>query len=110
MPCHEIYNSWPVGSFSYIFKAKWHNLICEHAPWGGERGLVLVNVSYLDLIIPIETIHEGEGLVSYTSIDDLVNEWGRVIVLWTCFFQIAKIDTDANGDLFFHDRNRVGNP
>ena len=54
----------PLEGDSNILMAEWHNLICKCAPWGGESGLVLVVVPYLDLIIPKETIHEGEGLMS----------------------------------------------
>ena len=45
-----------------------------------------------------------------TSVDDLVDERGRVVVFWTSFVQISEIGTDANVALFFHDENRVGNP
>ena len=38
-----------------------------------------------------------------THIDNLVDEWCRVIVLGTCFVKILKISTDVNGALFFHD-------
>ena len=44
------------------------------------------------------------------SINDLVDELGRVVVLGTRFFQILEISIDANGALFFHDGNMVGNP
>ena len=85
-------------------------LVYGCAQGGSERGFVSVSVADLNLIVPRESIHEGEGLMTHTSIDDLVNEWGRVIVLGTCFVQIAKISANAYGALFFHDWNRVGNP
>ena len=48
--------------------------------------------------------------MSCTKIDNLVDEWGRLIFLWTCFVQIVKIGTHTYGALFFHDRNKVGSP
>ena len=86
---------------SYIFQAEWHYLVCECAPRGSERNFVPVSVTNLNLIVPRESIHEGEGLMTRTSIDNLVDEWGRVIFLWTCFVQIAKIGANTYGDLFF---------
>ena len=69
-----------------------------------------VGVAYLDFIIPRETIHEGEGFMSCKHIDNLVDEWGSVILLLKSFVKIVKIGTNTYGALFFHDRNRVGNP
>ena len=77
---------------------------------GGERGLEPVGVMYLDLVISRETIHEREGIVSRENVDNLVDEWVRVIFLWTGFVQITKIGTNAYGALFFHDGSMVGNP
>ena len=48
--------------------------------------------------------------MTYTSIDDLVDEWGRLIFLGTHFVQIMKIGANTFGALVFHDGNRVGNP
>ena len=45
-----------------------------------------------------------------TSIDDLVDEWGGVIFIGTCFVQILKIGANTYCALFFHDGNKVGNP
>ena len=64
----------------------------------------------LNLIVARESIHEGEGLMTHTSIDDLVDESGRVNVLGTCFVKITKISANTYGALFFHDGNRVRNP
>ena len=44
------------------------------------------------------------------SINNLVDEGGGIIVFRTSFVQIQKISADAYGALFFHDRNKVGNP
>lgn len=97
-------------SGSSIFKTEWHNLVCQSAPRGGECNFVSISMSYLNLVIPWEFIHEREGFVSCASIDDLVDELGRVVVFWTRFFQISEISTDMNVALCFHDGNRVGNP
>ena len=48
--------------------------------------------------------------MSRTSIDDLVDEWGGIIVLGTSFVQIPKIGANTYGALFFHNGNKVGNP
>ena len=76
---------------SCVFQAKWHYLVYKCAPGGGERVFVPVSVTDLNLIVPRESIHEGEGLMTRTSIDDLVDEWGRVIVPGTCFVKIPKM-------------------
>ena len=48
--------------------------------------------------------------MSSRSIDDLVDEWGGIIVFRTIFVQISKINANVYNALFFHDGNRVGNP
>jgi len=42
-------------------------------------------------------------------IDELVDEWCRVILFGTRFVEILEISTNADGALFFHDGYRVRN-
>ena len=48
--------------------------------------------------------------MSCESIDDLVDEWGGIIVFRTRFVKIPKIGANAYGVQFFHHGNKVGNP
>ena len=59
---------------SIIFEAKGNDSVGECAPWGCECCFVTVLFPDLDLVVYEKTIHEGEGLMSGTCIDDLVDE------------------------------------
>ena len=64
----------------------------------------------LDFIIAEEPIHEGQGLVAGTIIDNLVHERGLEFVFGTIMVEIAKVGVDTNSALFFVNGYRVGNP
>jgi hypothetical protein len=97
----------PLESGSSIFKAKRHLTIGECTPWANECHFVLVFRFDLDLIISQKTIHERKGFTTDTFINDLVDEWCRKIIFWTCFVQITKFSTYTNRALFFIDRHGV---
>jgi hypothetical protein len=44
----------------------------------------------LYLIVSRKTIHERKDLTTCTFIDNLVNEWGGEIILWTGLVQIME--------------------
>ena len=93
-----------------IFKAKWHDLVCESAPQTNERGFKLISTTDNDLVVSGEAIHKGENLVPRTLINDLVNKWCGEVVFGTSFVQIVKVSADSNSALFFEDGNRIGHP
>ena len=95
---------------SSIFEAKGHDSVGECAPLGCEYRFVMVSFLDLDLVVSGKIIHEGEGLMSGTCIDDLVNEWGGEVVFGTCPTNIKEVYTNANGTLFFIHGNRIRNP
>jgi hypothetical protein len=71
---------------------------------------MLVLRSDIDLIIAGKSIHEGKDFTTGTVIDDLVNERGWKIVLWTSFVDIPIINTNAYTTTFLINRYGVGNP
>ena len=84
-----------------IFKAKWHDSVCESAPRTNERSFKLISTMDKNLVVSREAIHKGENLVPRTLIDDLVNKWCGEVVFGTSFFQIAKVSANTNGAFFF---------
>ena len=62
------------------------------------------------MVIARESVHKGESLVAGTVVDNLIDEWRWEIVFWTSVVEITKVGANANGALFFVDRDRVGNP
>jgi hypothetical protein len=64
----------------------------------------------LDLIVAREPIHEGQGFMACTFIDNLVNERCWKVVFGKRMIEIAKFGVDANSSLFFVNGERVGDP
>ena len=93
-----------------IFKAKWHDAVCESAPRTNERGFKLISTTENNLVVSGEAIHKGENLVPRTLINDLVNKWCGEVVFGTSFVKIAKFGANTNGALFFEDGNWVRHP
>ena len=73
----------PLEFFSIIFKTKGHILVGESSPQENKIYFVMIFLFDLNFTIVGETIHEGKDLTSNTFINDLINEWFQVIVLWT---------------------------
>jgi hypothetical protein len=71
---------------------------------------MLILGNNVDLIIPEETIHEGEDFTSDTIVDTLFDEKGRKVVFGTSFVDTPIINADTNGALFLVDRDKIGNP
>ena len=95
---------------SIIFEAKGNNSVGECAPWSCECHLVTVFFLDLDLVVSGKTINEGEGFMSGTCIDDLVDERCGEVVFRTCPIEITEVYANANSTLFFIDGNRIRNP
>ena len=64
----------------------------------------------LDLVVAEKSIHEGEGLMSGTCVDDLVDEWCGEVVFGTYPIKIMEFYANMNGTLFFIHGNRIRNP
>ena len=64
----------------------------------------------LDLVVARKSVHEGEGLMFSSCIDDLVDERGGEVVFGTCPIKIAEVCANANGTLFFIHGNKIRNP
>jgi len=62
------------------------------------------------LIITREAIHEGEDFAVDIVIDDLVDEWGGIVVLGTNFIYIPVIYAYSNCSLFICDWYDIGHP
>jgi hypothetical protein len=100
----------PLKSGTNVLEAKRHDTICESTPGGSECGFVLIGWVNLNLVVARETIHEGQSLVAYTIIDNLVDKGRWKIVFGTGVIEVTKISTDANSALFFVNRDGVGDP
>lgn len=100
----------PLEGGSSIFEAKGHFPISKGAPRVDERGLVLIFGFDLDLVIPGESIHKREDLISKIVIQYLINERRGIIILRTCLAQIPKISANVNFSILLIDCNQVRNP
>jgi hypothetical protein len=82
----------------------------ESTPRTNKIHFMLVLRSDIDLIIAGKSIHEGKDFTAGTVIDDLVNERGWKILLWTSFVDIPIINTNAYTTTLFINRYWVRNP
>jgi hypothetical protein len=64
----------------------------------------------LDLIVARESFHKGQGLMANAIINNLVDERHRKVFLGTSMIEIVKFGADANGALFFVNKDGVGDP
>ena len=90
-----------------VLETKRHFAIGEGTPRTNECRFVLVLRFDLDLVIARETIHERKGFTTSALINDLVDEWGWIIIFRTCLIQITEIGTDMDRALFFIDWNGI---
>jgi hypothetical protein len=100
----------PLECHTCVLESKRHDTIGKSTPRGSECGFVLVCWMNLNLIIAREPIHEGQGLVAGTIIDNLVDERDWEVVFGTGMIEITKVSADVNSALFFVDRDGVGDP
>jgi hypothetical protein len=68
---------------SCVLESKRHDTIRKSAPWGDKCSFVLICWMDLDLIVARETIHEGQSLMAWTVIDNLVDERHWEVVFGT---------------------------
>jgi hypothetical protein len=95
---------------TYVLESKRHDMIGKSTPWGGKCNFILICWMDLDLIVAKEIIHEEQGLMAFTFIDNLVNERGREIVFGTSMIEITKVSANVNSALFCVNRDGVGDP
>src|SRR5271168_3567328 len=90
-----------------IFEAEGELFISKGAPGTDEGRLMLICRSNVDLVVTRKTVHERINLATRTLVDELVDKWSGVVVLWTCSVDITVVNADTNGALFFIDRDNV---
>jgi hypothetical protein len=100
----------PLKSGSNILQAKRHLLIRKCTPWIDKSCFMFIFGINLYLIVSRKTIHERKYLTACTLIDNLVNERGGEIILWTGLVQILEVHTYVNCSLLFVDRNGISHP
>jgi hypothetical protein len=100
----------PLECGTNIFESKRHDTIRKSTPQGGKCGFVLIFWMDMDLIVVIEPIHEGQGLVACIVIDNLVDERHWEVVFGTSMIDIVKVSADANSAMFFVSGDGVGDP
>ena len=100
--CHGTLEGW-----SNILHTKGNYSIGECAPRGCECSLVMILFPNLDLVISRKAIHEGKDLMSGARINDLIDEACWEVVFGTCPIHITEFCIDANGSLFFINRNKI---
>ena len=69
--------------------------------------LVLIGRGGINLVVTREAVHERIYFAARTLVNELINEWRGVVVFWASSINVAVIDTDANGTLFFIDRDNI---
>jgi hypothetical protein len=84
--------------------------IGKSTPGTNKSSLMLILTNNVDLIISRETIHEREDFTVGAVIDNLIDEGGRKVVLWTSFVDIPIINAYTNCTLFLVNRDKIGNP
>jgi hypothetical protein len=97
-------------SGSCVIEAKRHDTICKSSLGGSECDFVLIGWVDLNLVVARETVHERQGLVTGTIIDNLVDKGRWKVVLRTGMMEIMKFRIDLDSALFFVDRDGVGDP
>ena len=63
-----------------------------------------------DLSISRKSIHKRKYFTANTIINNLVNKWGRKIILRKSTIDVLVINTLMHCSLFLHDKNNIGNP
>jgi hypothetical protein len=97
----------PLKGVSSILQAKMHLSISKCTPWRDKSCFMLVFRINLYLIVSQKTIHERKYLATCAFVENLVNERGGEIILWTGLVQIMKFCTYMNRSLFFVDWNGI---
>jgi hypothetical protein len=93
-----------------VLEAKRHDMVCKGTPGGSECGFVLIGWVDLNFVVSREVVHEGQGLVAGTIIDNLVIEGCWKIIFGTSMIEIVKICTDTDSSLLFVNGDGVGDP
>jgi hypothetical protein len=94
---------------TYVLKTEGKFPIGKSTPRTNKSTFMLV-LSDVNLIIAGESIHERKYFTAGTVIDDLVDERGWKVVLWTGFVNILIINENTYTTTFLINRYRVGNP
>lgn len=97
-------------SFPNVLQAEGHDTICKCSPRCSKCCFVLIWIPNLDLVVARETVHEGYKFMARAFIDDLINEWRRVIIFWACSIEVVIIIANIDGALFFVNRDGVRYP
>jgi hypothetical protein len=100
----------PLECRTGVIEAKIHDTICKSTPWGSECSFVQVHGMNLNLIVAKEIIHEGQGFVIGTIIDNLLDERHWEVIFGTGMIEIMKFSANMNSELFFVDKDGVGDP
>ena len=95
----------PLKICSNILQTEWEFPIRKSAPRTDESSFMLVAFFNCNLVIAQESIHEGKRFASGTIVKNLIYEWRRIIVFGTSGVQIAIVNTNLDGALFFIDGN-----
>ena len=75
----------PLEGSSSIFHIEGHFLVGEGPPRTNKGSFMLVFQINLNLVIPVKSIHKRKYLPTRTSINDLIDEGRRVVILGTRF-------------------------
>jgi hypothetical protein len=100
----------PLECSTNFFESKRHDTIRKSTPWGGKCVFILIYWMDLDLIVAGEPIHEGQGLMDGTVINNLVDERHWEVVFVTSMIEITKFGAYMNNALLFFVRNGIGDP
>lgn len=93
-----------------IFETKRHDSICKCTPRGHESCFIMTLGAYSNCIVFGESIYKEEDFLDGTWINDLIDEWSRLVVFGIWLTQILEVRAYTDRTLFFGDRDRVGKP
>ena len=83
---------YPLLCCLYIFQPEWHDLVTICALIGNKGSMFPIPWWYPYLVISWECIHKGDELMTWDSINQLINMRKRITILQTCLVQISIIN------------------
>ena len=93
-----------------ILQSKRHHFVTESSPLCDEGCFLHVFGCHLDLIVTIETVHEGEDLMMYGIFNQNINVGKREVILGACSSQVSVVHTYTDFTVLLRYQNDVSNP
>jgi hypothetical protein len=92
-----------------VLETKREFSIGKSTPRTNKSSLMLILGNNVDLIIPIEAIHQREDFTSGAIVENLIDKRGRKVVFGTGFVDIPIINAYMDCALFLVDQDKIRN-